>query len=168
MTIADENQNPKPAKKLAKSLDTIAALRIAMEQRLAATGPEEKAKKETTSGADVTAPTEQEILKEPTPSTTAASLQESQPHHAFSRANPIHLLSSSRRKESSDSKEKAKASDDKIHDPAEWSRVMFRIAERSQKLIHDFLERNKNLILDYPIFDPAHISELLPNLPTVF
>jgi len=42
--------------------------------------------------------------------------------------------------------------------------VMFRIAERSQKLIHDFLERNKNLILDYPIFDPAHISEAFTEL----
>src|ERR1700735_2756582 len=35
MNIADDDQNPRPGKKLAKSLDAIAALRIAMEQRLA-------------------------------------------------------------------------------------------------------------------------------------
>ena len=38
MTLADDPEKPKPAKKLAKSLDAIAALRIAMEQRLADIG----------------------------------------------------------------------------------------------------------------------------------
>jgi polyhydroxyalkanoate synthase len=128
MTIADDNQKPKPAKKLAKSLDAIAALRIAMEQRL----QEEQAREDAQSKA-----AQPEPQAEPTPPPEA---QKPEP------------------------KKSAEKESGKKFDPAEWPRIMFDIAERSQKLIKDYLERNKDKPVAMTAVDPARLTEAFSHL----
>ena len=127
MTLADDPQNPKPHKKLAKSMDAISALREAMEQRLQESGPP----KETTTP-------QAESPEKPPSADEPASRQAQQP------AQPD--------------------SETAAHDPAEWSRILFHIAERSQKLVLDYLARNKDATLNPPPFDPAHLSEAFTEL----
>ena len=119
MTIADDPQNPKPAKKLAKSRDALAALRAAMEKRLEEA---QRAHEAHATIAETTAPPK------------AADV------HAKSEEASI------------------------AYDPTEWSRILVRIAERSQKLVIDFLQRSKEAGLNPPPFDPAHFGEAFTSL----
>lgn len=121
MTITDDPENPKPAKKLAKSIDAIAALRQAMEQRLRETGHTEPPA---------------------TISETTAPPPEPKPEPAIPP----------------EAKTGAQA-ETITYDPTEWSRILFRIAERSQKLVFDFIERNKDSGLKPPPFDPARFGQ---------
>ena len=141
MTIADDNQNPKPAKKLGKSLDAIAALRIAMEERLAEAQKEDQAKESLK---------EKQIEEE-----REAELRET------SKESPEADKKDPESKPDPDYQTKI---DPKMHDPAEWSRIMYRIAERSQKLMQEFLEQNKNKALTIPTVDPAHMVEAFKEL----
>ena len=50
------------------------------------------------------------------------------------------------------------------YDPADWSRIMLRIAERSQKLILDYLERSKAAGLAPPQIDPARFTQAFSEL----
>jgi len=134
MTIADDDQNPRPGKKLAKSLDAISALRNAMEQRLAETKPEESAPKQ---------PTPSENLK---PETEQPRMQK--PESSAGKDDP--------------SKESMK--EFRFYDPVEFSQNMFRIAERSQRLIRDYIERQKGNAVEFQAFDPTHISDALLEL----
>ncbi|MFY9287152.1 MAG: class I poly(R)-hydroxyalkanoic acid synthase [Alphaproteobacteria bacterium] len=144
MTIADDDQNPKMSKKLAKSLDAIAALRIAMEQRLAENPKHEESK-----------PQVSEPDPEPTPEVTP-------PEPEVFQAQPETI------KSGSEEKPKAPQADPQsahhIYDPAEWSRIMMRIAERSQKLIQDYVERNKGKSISIPTLDPAHLMDAFSHL----
>lgn len=120
MTLADDPQNPKPAKKPAKPIDAITALREAMEQRLT------EARKEHEAHATI--------------AETTAPPPESPDMQAEAEPDPV------------------------TYDPAEWSRILFHIAERSQKLVLDFIERTKDAKLEPPPFDPAHFSEAFTEL----
>jgi hypothetical protein len=120
MTLADDPQNPKPQKKLAKSIDAITALREAMERRLA------EAQK---AGAYATAESG---------GSPADAPQQTPPKPEASQAEPE-------------------------FDPAEWSRIMMSIAENSQKLMLDFLERNKCSLPNLPPFDPPISARRSPN-----
>jgi len=114
MTIADENQNPKPAKKLAKSLDTIAALRNRDGAEIGGHWSRgKKPRKENNIGADVTAPTEQEILKEPHRRPRLPLFKKAKPHPRFLPSQSHPSSSALTKKRIFHSKEKAKASDDK-------------------------------------------------------
>lgn len=123
MSIADDQTNPKPVNPLAKSLDTIAALRAAMEKRLA-----EKQRERATASPKPEPETRQKFSSKP------PEMEKNQDDKSSEFAR-------------------------KIADPAEWARIMFRIAEHSQKLIQNYLERNKGQMLEIPAFDPAHLSE---------
>ncbi len=127
MTIADDDKNPKPVKKLAKSLDAIGKLRAAMEERLAETQKEESAAK--------APPKESKASSAPPPPQPEAKkkTEESRPNMNMA-------------------------------DPAEWSRIMFRIAERSQKLIQEYMDRNKGKAPVMPSLDPAHLAEAFSEL----
>lgn len=50
------------------------------------------------------------------------------------------------------------------YDPGEWSRILFRIAERSQKLAADYMQRCHETGLASSSLDPAHIGEALTQL----
>jgi polyhydroxyalkanoate synthase len=122
MTLADDPQNPKPSKKLAKSMDALTALREAMEQRL-----RESQKTETA----------------PEAVSTATAADAPRPQQAPPAENGIEPVT---------------------YDPAEWSRILMHIAERSRKLVLDYIERNKDAALSPPPFDPAHLSEAFAEL----
>jgi len=126
MTISDDNQKPKPAKKLGKSLDAISALRIAMEERLAEAQQEEKKSEQPT----------------PEPPPKAESKKSEEP--------PLQPLNPQ----------------NNIHDPGEWMRIMFHVAEQSQKLIQEYMERNKgkSVAAAVPPIDPAHLAEAFGEL----
>src|SRR5262249_44609026 len=136
---------------LTKSLDTIAALRSAMERRLAEMhGAEnapmiEKPPKFTPPPEAVNPPTPPEP-ETPLPEPEAAPPEPEKPAEPQPAPKP-------------DESRGADKSPPPLPDPAEWPRIMFRIADRSQKLIQDYLERNKNPSPELPAFDPAHISE---------
>jgi polyhydroxyalkanoate synthase len=210
MTIADDDQNPIPAKKLTKSLDTIAALRAAMEQRLAEVHktetmktesprnftpppsavndpppddePEEELPEETSDEKPaeqiealspppdvVEAPAPRNFIfhAEPDPIPEPPPVFESAPHpQPEPEPEPQPELESepTPREEVKEAPQAAQPRGEEKaappNDPAEWPRILFRIADRTQKLLQDFMERNKNLAPDQlPIFDPAHISE---------
>lgn len=140
MTIADDDQNPRPEKNIEKSLDAIAALRHAMEQRLA----DDQTSKETEppSPSSPSSAASAEPAPEPAPPP-----QQSQPPEkagTTTSSSPSDVFPS--------------------YDPAEWSRIMTRIAERSQKLIFEFMERNKGTPINIPPFDPARFSEAFSEL----
>ena len=126
MTIADDPQNPKPVKKLAKSMDAITALRHAMEQRLKETGETDTP----ATIAETKAPPH-----EPDDKTQTAPPQTGETGPTF-------------------------------YDPTEWSRILFRIAERSQKLVLEFIERNKGAELKPMPFDPARMGQTFAELTT--
>ena len=127
MTLADDPQNPKPSKKLAKSMDAISALREAMEQRLQETAPAKEAAGSKTEAAASPPPADEPVAQPP-----------KQPPQT--EAEPV------------------------AYDPAEWSRILIHIADRSQKLVLRYLERNKDAALTPPPFDPAHLSEAFAEL----
>ncbi len=122
MTIADDPQNPKPSKKMAKSIDAITALRAAMEQRLHEARQEHEAH---ATIAETTAPPPESHAQQ-----TAADA----------------------------------AAETVAYDPAEWSRILLRIAERSQKLVVDYLARTKDVARSSPAFDPSHFTEAFAKL----
>ena len=49
-------------------------------------------------------------------------------------------------------------------DPTAWTHIFMRIAERSQKLILDFIERNNANDIKFPSLDPARITETFAGL----
>ena len=62
-----------------------------------------------------------------------------------------------------------------LPDPTEWSALLLRIAEHSQQLTQDFLEKNKTLAASFPPQDSAHLGqaflelmERLINKPDLF
>jgi polyhydroxyalkanoate synthase len=118
MNLADDNQNPKPRKPIAKSLASIAALRSMMEMKLA------QAQKEKPD-AESPAPPSGETRR------TAPPKQEKKP---------------------------APETEFKPPDPAAWSRIMFRIAERSEKLMEDYIARTREGPGYAPGCDPAHLG----------
>lgn len=121
MTIADDPQNPKPAKKLAKSMDAIAALRHAMEQRLnESTAPETGSAEPPASEKTAPAPAAD---AQTAPSPGPAPAPETAPSPGLPPQTP----------------------DFTAYDPAEWTRILMRIAERSQKLIFDYIARAGSL-----------------------
>jgi len=117
MTIADDNEKPKPRKPIAKSLESIAALRAVMEMKLAQGQQGQKEK-------------------------PAAESKPAEPSAAKPKAQtaPLH------------------AGDAKAYDPSSLGRVIFRIAERSEKLVGEFLSRNRELPGHLPPLDPAHLG----------
>jgi len=124
MTIADDPEKPRQAKSLAKSRDAIAALKAAMEQKLA--------------------------------ESQAPKLKEEPPPRPAAPPEPP------RAKTTSES-----ADDIKMPDPTEWSRIMLRIADRGQKLMRAFLERNQNSaakLPPMPFSDPGHVGEAFAEL----
>ncbi len=121
MILADDNQKPK--KPIAKSLESIAALRNMMEMKLAQ-GPAGKVESES-----------------PAP--------EAKPGAAKPSANLF---------------EKFAPPEGKMPDPAAWGRIMFRIAESSERLMEEFMARNRNLADVPPYGDPAHIGGVFLSL----
>lgn len=144
MTIADDPENPKPAKKLAKSLDAIAALRIAMEQRLAEAQREDAHKTKPQPSQDI-------------PSDPPEAIQEKFQSDGES-AKPEQPKADNSQKHETTAK---------VFDPTDWPRILFRIAERSQKLIAEYMERNKDksfAMPSSPLMDPAHIAKSFSDL----
>ena len=127
MTIADDNQNPRPTKKLGKSLDAVMALRIAMEERLAA---------ETEAESQAAQP-----VAEPTPETTLPP-----PPSGPSKDNGPAASGPTRNSPAT-------------LDPTEWPSILLRISERSNKMMREYYDRNKDRPFTLPAFDPGHISE---------
>jgi polyhydroxyalkanoate synthase len=119
MTITDDQQKPKPDRPIARSLESIAALRAVMEMKLA------QAHKEKTEYESGPAP-------EPPPKHPFRAAFKEQTAKAKSKTTPP--------------------------GPAEWPRIMFGIAERSQKLIGDFLARNGSFNPPAGSPDPAHMG----------
>ena len=136
MTIADEPKNPKPAKKLSKSAEALAALRQAMEQRLRETGQTEPP----ASVTETTAPTPDSDLHH----------QHQAEHEPKTQPEPQPTQQN--------------IPDPITYDPAEWSRILMRIAERSQKLVMDFIDRNKDSGLKPPPIDPARFGQAFTEL----
>jgi polyhydroxyalkanoate synthase len=132
MNIADDDQNPRPGKKLSKSLDAIAALRHAMEQRLA----EAQKQQAPQTPSPVVAPEPKPEPEEPPKAAKEQPAAAPSPPPAPEREESPGISA--------------------FQDPAEWSRIMFRIADRSQKLVEGYL-RQKKEVPSLPAFDPAHI-----------
>lgn len=154
MTIADDNQNPRPAKKLSKSLDAISALRIAMEQRLA------EAQKQAQPAAQ----------EEPTPSipleTSPPPPAPDLPQEEISEPiSEIKLKTAEEPPTAAPPKGEApRKTSFTSYDPTEWPSILFRIADRSQKLIQKYLEQQKDSKPELPAFDPAHIFQAIGEL----
>lgn len=156
MTIADDTQNPRPSKKLAKSLDAVTALRIAMEQRLA-----EKAGTDPDPTAPETAPQESAENTQETPSAGAAAAtapsETSDPGTTDKTDGPA----PSAKGPGTSSGPKTEAP---TLDPSELPGAMMRIAERSQKMIYEYMERNKEKPLSFFPVDPGHVGEAFMEL----
>ena len=186
MTIADDQQNPRPTRKLSKSLDAIAALREAMEQRLAEaekaaissavpSAPQQTAAETTIQPVELppapVAAIPEPPKASPPPAPEAIKAEAAQPEMPKAETPKMESPQAEAPKAESpkfENKKKEKAAPDesgaKPFDPADWPRVMFRIADRSQRLMHEFLERNKDLRAEMGTFDPAHISEAFGEL----
>jgi len=140
MTIADDSQNPRPAKKLGKSLDAVTALRIAMEKKLA----EDQEK---------------------------ADQQAKEAHLKAAAASSEPKASEEAPKSTSGN---ASSSPKATLDPTEWPNIFLRITERSQKMVKDYMERNKDKPMSLPTFDPGlgeaflELSNRLVNDPERF
>jgi len=63
-----------------------------------------------------------------------------------------------------DTKPKTDDTAQPAYDPTAWAQILARIAERSQKLMLDFCERNKDAATPPLRYDPAHISEAFAKL----
>ena len=176
MTIADDQQNPRPTRKLSKSLDAIAALRTAMEQRLAAEKaladrqpvPEPESVKpapQQNASETITTPTPAPKTEAPVFENTFQKLSEKiRAESVKAQAPKAESPRTEAPKMEPPKSEKAKTGETPSFDPAEWPRVLFRIADKSQKLMHEFLERNKDMSADMGSFDPAHVSEAFAEL----
>ena len=155
MTIADDNENPKPSKKLSKSLDAVTALRAAMESRLAGVNHAAKAAVEPV----ITPGTKPELKPEPVAADPVPppELVQEKPAAPAESASP-----------KVDPKPTAAASDTPhtpvTLDPAAWPSVLLRISERSNKLMRDYFERNKNRTPNLPPYDPGRVSEAFMEL----
>jgi polyhydroxyalkanoate synthase len=141
----DDNENLRQGKPLTKSLETIAALRVALEQRLA------EAQKE-------------RVVKAPPPPPIPTVLVEEPPKpkiHKKVTATPTSEPQLQQNKPADNKRQENKSSGfPRTADPAEWTRIMLRIAERSQQLIQDFLARKQDgNTASFPMPDPAHLSE---------
>jgi polyhydroxyalkanoate synthase len=136
MNIADDDQNPRPTKKLDKSLDAITALRLAMEQRLA------EAQRQTDEAA---AHQEAHSIPAPPPEPPVdlvpqANLEPQAPEAEPPADQEPPALSTEAPKE-----QPASAVVPTLPEGPEWPSIMLRVAERSQKLMLDYMERHKNL-----------------------
>ncbi|MDX2027800.1 MAG: class I poly(R)-hydroxyalkanoic acid synthase [Alphaproteobacteria bacterium] len=155
MTLADDDQKPRPTRKLAKSLDAIAALRIAMQQRL------DEAQKEAQQPPPAPEP---EPIAEPVPELLPEPACKSppEPPPILKAAEPPPKIEAAPEPEIKP--EPAPSAERKIYESTEWPQAMFRIVERSQKLIQDYLERQKDNALDIPAFNPMRITEAFMEL----
>ncbi len=177
MTIADDDQNPRPQKKLDKSLDAVTALRQAMQQRLAEAqkikmnSSLKQAESSAPVEAPVSAPTESPIEAPPvafvetpvetpiappveasapppveTPVEAQAELPPPPPEPETKPSNPP-------------PESKEAAPETPVAYPAEWSAIFMRIAERSQKLMLDFIERNRDKPPEFPMVEAAPFAK---------
>ncbi|MDP9128332.1 MAG: hypothetical protein M3N08_08760, partial [Pseudomonadota bacterium] len=187
MNIADDNQNPRPGKKLGKSLDAIAALRVAMEQRLAQ--PQKDRPATAAAVAQALAPEASVLASEITidtgqtptarPLQTASTTRDSEaPGNATPASSPAENGASESEASRSESPapnsaapagsiKEAQPRDapaNKFYDPAEWSRILYRIGDRSQRLIQSFVEQQRSQSPELPAFDPGHIFGALSQL----
>jgi polyhydroxyalkanoate synthase len=144
MTIADDDQNPRPQKKLAQSLGALSALRNSLEKRLA---EEQKAESKPAPEKPLDHPPPlSELLAEPAPEKAAAQKPEPPPPPKSAPQPP------------------PEAAKETIYDPAAWARIMTRIAEQTQNLTLEFLERNKDKPPEMITYDPAHFGEVMMGL----
>ena len=56
------------------------------------------------------------------------------------------------------------AAKETIYDPTAWARIMARIAEQTQNITLEFLERNKERPPEFLAYDPAHLGEAMMSL----
>jgi polyhydroxyalkanoate synthase len=90
-------------------------------------------------------------------------LREAQEYHA---AHATIAETTAPPPESLDKAEKHTVTDPEqvTYDPAEWSRILYHIAERSRTLFLDYLARNKPTELTLPTYDPGHFADAFAEL----
>jgi polyhydroxyalkanoate synthase len=150
MTIADDKENPKDGKRSGKPLDAITALRIAMEERLAATY-QATAKSPTAIIAAPNPPVSavvipdmaEPIAAQPADTTLAKEFEKPAAVSSPAEGTAVPQTPTSR----------------PLSEPHDLAEAFVKISERTQKLWQDFLGRNKNMMANLPSFDPAHLSE---------
>lgn len=160
MTIADDDQKPRPTKKLAKSLDAIAALRIAMQKRLEEAQREEEAQR-----------AEKEALEAPPSPSPLEEAPEPLPPEPPIEAKPEESLApppppprAKKEPEPENKKAENPSEDTRTEDASDWPQIMFRIAAHSQRLMQDYLQRQKDNMLDIPAFNPVRVVEAFTEL----
>ena len=147
MTIADEppeskNEKDSAGKKLEKSMDAVAALRQAMERRLATAkeAPEEKPVRAAEKlQAETPAP---EAAPEPAPK--AKTETRAKPEQRTD-APPVSPLNT---------------------DPVEWSRILTRVVEQNQKLAKEYFVQTQGRQTDSVPFTPQPFMESFSHLST--
>lgn len=136
------------------SLDAVAALRQAMERQIAASGDmQPKAPPPTPEAPPAPPRTAPEARIQPAPeqkpqpkASTRGGSPGTQPNeklvyeHAPEEPAPIPL------------------------DPLEWSRILLNVADKSQKLIQDYLVRMRDKPVEMPVFSPAPVMESMAQL----
>ncbi|MDR3450328.1 MAG: class I poly(R)-hydroxyalkanoic acid synthase [Alphaproteobacteria bacterium] len=154
MTIADDTPNAQQGKKLEKSLDAVAALRQAMEQRLAASKP-----------ATPPAPPPVETPPEPPkveakPVTPPYPPPPPPPPKAEAKPQPASPPPPPPPKQKSAPEPEPPKEETPITlDPVEWTHIMMRVGERSQQLIRDYIQRMRDKPIDTVPFTPLPMME---------
>ena len=138
MTIPEESPLSQTGKKLEKSLDAVAALRKAMEQRLA------EAKAAQTAPAEAEPETPPPPPPQPEPSAEAPPREEPQ-------AQP---------------KAETPQEDEKPirFDPLEWTQIMIHVSEEGQKLIRDYVVRTRDKPVDTVPFTAVPVMDSITQL----
>ena len=152
MTIADEppeskNEKDSAGKKLEKSLDAVAALRQAMERRLAAA-------KESPAPVEEIERAPEEETQAQAPQTTAAPPPEPTPRPKAEQPRP---------KKEPDAN-KAEPVPPINTDPIEWSRILTRVGEQNQKLLQTYFSHMQGKQADSIPFTPTPFIESFSNL----
>ncbi len=147
MTLPDDSNNPKASKKLGRAADALGALRQAMERQVKEdNAPKTKPKKPKTSEVKA-----EEIKVEPAPQPQTEFKPEPQAEPAPDPA----------------AKAEAKTSPDTpphMPDPVEWSMIMMRLAQRSQVILTEFWQRNKDKPVKMPNFEASQVMTAFAEL----
>ncbi len=131
MSIADDTPDSQQGKKADKSLEAITALRRAMEQRL----QESKAVQVETPKPETPEPE----APKPEPPQPQAETPEPKPASAPPPEQEIPIN----------------------FDPIEWGRILYHVAECSQGLIRDYMERMRHRPIEMPSFSPMPMLDSL-------
>jgi polyhydroxyalkanoate synthase len=168
MIIADQNTDSHNGKKLEKSLDAVAALRRAMEERLAAhkaahsAAPQEQPVQESATQESAVSAATDEVSGNQAPEVVASASIEAE--SAASKVAPETPAAA----EGSPTPKAEAEEKPMTMDPIEWAQILFHVAEGCQRLIVEFVQRMRMKQPDQMAFSATPVIESMTELSKRF